>query len=219
MENSWNVFSKLLFLPVFLLVFYLNNEISQWRKIGSMMWGAQTAIENCGLILSSSPEFAPDSDTAELMYRFYRHLNLVHVLQYRRLDPRLKIECGARLEGLVLTGLLQGTNLNKLLAAGDRDRTLAMSWVMQDVVELTEKTDTIKGPMAGHLVGNTISLRASMANLHNEMVNRPPATMVGMMRIFVDGLLLVSGMAAVVECCVLRRELKEVMLMLMWEGW
>eukprot|EP01047_Picozoa_sp_COSAG01_P082796 COSAG01_NODE_17059_length_1181_cov_56.269871_1_plen_84_part_00 len=71
---------------------------------------------------------------------------------------------------------------------------------LQDVVELTEKVPTIKGPLANQLIGNTVSLRASMANLHNEMVNRPPATMVGMMRIFVDGLLLVSGMVGVFGC-------------------
>jgi hypothetical protein len=78
-ENAWATFSKLLFLPVFLLVYYLNNEIAQWRKLGGMMSAVQAAFENCGLLVSSAAEFDSDSDTAELMFKFFRHLNLVHV--------------------------------------------------------------------------------------------------------------------------------------------
>jgi hypothetical protein len=32
-ENAWLTFEKLLFLPVFLLVYFLNNEVAQWRKV------------------------------------------------------------------------------------------------------------------------------------------------------------------------------------------
>jgi hypothetical protein len=44
--------------------------------------------------------------------------NVPQVLQYRGLDPRLKLECGDKLQGLVSTGLLQGDNRAKLVAAG-----------------------------------------------------------------------------------------------------
>ncbi len=90
-ENCWSVFSKLLFLPVFLLVYYINQEVSQWRKIGSIMWAIQSHIENAALMLSAAKEYEPDSETAKLMFTFYRHVNLVHVLQYRKMDPRLSL--------------------------------------------------------------------------------------------------------------------------------
>lgn len=90
-ENSWNVFSKMLFLPVFLLVYFINQEVAQWRKLGSIMWTIQSHIENSALMLSSAQECEADSDTAELLYKYYRHVNLVHVLQYRQLDPRLSL--------------------------------------------------------------------------------------------------------------------------------
>ena len=90
-ENSWYVFSKMLFLPVFLIVYFINQEIAQWRKLGSVMWTIQSHIENAALMLSSAQECEADSDTARLLYKYYRHVNLVHVLQYRQLDPRLSL--------------------------------------------------------------------------------------------------------------------------------
>ena len=52
-ENCWACFSKLLFLPVFLLVYFLNNEISQWHKTCAQMRAIQSSIANVGLVLSS----------------------------------------------------------------------------------------------------------------------------------------------------------------------
>lgn len=43
-ENSWNTFTKLLFLPVFLLVYFLNNEIADWHKICTTMQAIQSKI-------------------------------------------------------------------------------------------------------------------------------------------------------------------------------
>ena len=63
-----------------------------------------------------------------------------------------------------------GTNRTKLRLAGAKDRTLAMSWVIEDANEIIDK-EIIKGPFVGNLVYENLSLRSAMANMHNEMLN------------------------------------------------
>lgn len=45
-----------------------------------------------------------------------------------------------------------------------------MSWVIEDATEIIDK-EIIKGPFVGNFVGNLLSLRSAMANMHNEMLN------------------------------------------------
>jgi len=46
------------------------------------MWSTQEKIENCALICSSAlPEYEAGTHEARLVFTFYRHLNLAHVLQ------------------------------------------------------------------------------------------------------------------------------------------
>ena len=119
---------------------------------------------------------------------------LAHILQYRQLDNRLKIECGEELHGLVKTRLLEGSNRRRLTAAGPNNmNAIVVAWLIDDVTRFSKGDSPIADTnQLACIIAKIVGLRKAMQSMGNALHGRPPVTMVGVMRIYIE-LLLVLG--------------------------
>jgi len=121
----------------FVVMFSLNEALNRWQTTLSTMWSMQDPIQTVGFMLGSGFARAPMS-ARPFAFRFYRYLNVVHVLTYA---PHAESLSTFELDDLVACNLLTPTEASHLSREGlhtdgQRRRVLAWIWdVLQDCVE------------------------------------------------------------------------------------
>jgi len=121
------------FLPVLMLSFGVSREATRWVTFIDLAYATQGRIQEIALLLGGAFN---DVNTAGLaakrraaQYKFYRYLNVAHLLCYFGIDPRLQDADQVR-DDLVSVKLLTEEEANKLVYCPEkRMREVAMAWL------------------------------------------------------------------------------------------
>jgi len=121
------------FFPVFLLGFFVNREASRWVGYVDMSFAVWGRCEDLAMILAGALSGTNDAATAAerraVLYKFYRYINVVHLLAYLGLDPRIPDDSHAIGEALESVGLLTGAEVLELRFAPHKPRQAVISWM------------------------------------------------------------------------------------------
>jgi len=123
----------------FVVMFSLNEALNRWQNVLTTMWAMQDPIQAVGFMLGSGFARAPLA-MRPYAFKFYRYLNVIHLLTYAPLTRNLS-HIDEDLEDLVLCNLLTRTEANHLVRQacsgqpgtrlhqdGQRRRVLAWMW-------------------------------------------------------------------------------------------
>merc|ERR1740130_309993 len=123
----------------FVVMFSLNEALNRWQNVLTTMWAMQDPIQAVGFMLGSGFARAPLA-MRPYAFKFYRYLNVIHLLTYAPLTRNLS-HIDEDLEDLVLCKLLTRTEANHLVRQacsgqpgtrlhqdGQRRRVLAWMW-------------------------------------------------------------------------------------------
>ena len=160
----------------FVVVFTLTDALKRWQKIVTYMWKIQEKIHNVAFMVGSAFARAPLKDRA-LLFRWYRYLNVMHMLIYCHETANFQSEAGLRLDDLVACNLLTKAEADKLRKHNwvntDATKRQVMAWLF-DLFEESKKVNLFKRGNGGMFSGALTDVILLSDSYQAEMIRETP---------------------------------------------
>lgn len=176
------------FLPIFLMVGYINFIVERWRAFLTNCHGIQGTIHNIGMLCGGSVSTPVSPSTRQKLFKIYRFLNLVHAMCLQSMSPTLK-DLSLETDFVEKLQLLTYDEMKLMKTMDNKMRDGAIALLTNAVLELNKAQDPammpIGDPSMVEILKSVGALRGKCSALHDLFVRDQPNQYLIAMQFFV----------------------------------